>query len=127
MLSSVLQNKITYYIMYPDKDLFPPPPKIFGSLCFIHNHNPHMTKLDSRSPRGIFLSYSRTQKGYKHFCPYTGNVLLSGVTFLESKLKIFTSYSPLVSEDNYNYLFYHETLINSDRSTSENVTGKNPL
>jgi len=85
-------------------------------------------QLDSRSLRRIFLDYSRTQKGDKCFCPYIGRyILLADVTFFESKPGISTSFSPVVSEDDYDYLFYHETLINRDKSTSENVTGKDPL
>ena len=43
MPSSVLQNKIPYFIMYPDIDLLPLASKIFGSLCFVHNHSPKKT------------------------------------------------------------------------------------
>ena len=32
-----------------------------------------------------------------------------------------------MSDDDYNYLFYKETLINSEKSTSEDITGKNLL
>ena len=35
--------------------------------------------------------------------------------------------SPSVLEDDYDYLFYRETLLNSGVSTSENVTGKDTL
>ena len=49
MSSSVLQNKIPYFILYPDIDLFSLPQKnFFWSLCFIHNHSSHKTKIDSR-------------------------------------------------------------------------------
>ena len=94
MPSSLLQNKIPYSILYVDID-FPLPFKIFGSLCFVHNHNPHKTKLDFRSLKGIFLGYSRTQKGYKCFCPFIGRyILFADVTFFESKPEIFTSSAP---------------------------------
>ena len=69
MSSSVLHNKIPYSILYPDIDLFPSLPKISGSLCFVHSHSPHKTKLDFKSFRGIFLGYSRTKKGYNFFYP----------------------------------------------------------
>ena len=50
--------------MYPDVDLFCLPSKIFGSLYFVYYHNPHKTKLYSQSLKEIFVSYSKTQKGY---------------------------------------------------------------
>jgi len=41
------------------------------------------------------------------------------------KPKIYTSF--FASEDDYDYLFYRETLLNSDESTSINMTGKDTL
>jgi len=109
--------------VYPDIDLFTLPPKIFGSLCFVHNHSPRKIKLDSSFLKEIFLGHSRTQKGYKYFCPSIGRDILSAdVTFFESKLGI--NISPSTSEDDYDYLFYRETSLDSDESTSENVTNK---
>jgi len=51
--------------------------------------------------------------------------LFAYVTFFESKPEISTSPSAL--EDDYDYQFYRETLLNSGGSTSENVTGKDLL
>ena len=117
MSSSVLQNKITYSILYPDMDLFSLPPKNFGSFCFIHNHNSHKIKLNPRSLRGIFLSYSITQKGYKCFCPsFSRYFLLADVTFFESTPRVSTS-SLVASDGDYDYLFYQEILINSGKSS----------
>ena len=47
--------------------------------------------------------------------------------FFKSKPEISISASSVVSEDDYDYLFYQETLINNGGSTSENETGKDPL
>ena len=89
-------------------------------LCFVHNHNPHRTKLDPRSLRGIFLDYFRTQKGYKYFYPSIGKYILSAdVNWRFSHLFL------LCVEDDY--LFYQETSINSGKSTYENITSKNLL
>jgi len=52
--------------------------------------------------------------------------LFTDVTFFESKLEISKS-PPFASEDDYDYLFYRKILLNSGGSTSENVTGKDPL
>jgi len=53
--------------------------------------------------------------------------LSADVTFFESKLEISTSLSSFAPEDDYDYSFYQETLLNSGGSTSVNVTGKDPL
>jgi len=51
---------------------------------------------------------------------------LSADVIFKSTPKIFTSSSSML-EDDYDYLFYWETLLNSGGSTSENITGKDPL
>jgi len=107
-------------------DLFPLPPNFLG-LSILSTIITLIRQLDSRSFRGIFLSYSRIQKSYEYFCPSISRYILSAdVTFFETKPEISTS-SPVASEDAYDYLFYQDTLINSGKSTSENVTGKDPL
>ena len=127
MPSSVLQNKIPYNILYPNNELFALPSKIFGSLCFVHNHSPHKTKLDPRSFQGIFLGYSRTQKCYKCFCPSLNRYMFSAdVTFFESKYGISTT-SSIVSTEEYDYLLVQETFIPSGVSATDNTTGKDPL
>ena len=119
MTSSVLQNKIPFFILYSDIDLFTS--KDFGSLYFVHNHSPYKTKLKSKSLKGIFLGDSRTKKDYKCFCPSISRYILSAhITFFESIPRVFTS--PSASEDDYDYLFYRKTLLNSGGSTSKNVT-----
>jgi len=71
------------------------------------------------------LSHS---KGLQMFLSIRRSIyLIANVTFFESKPEIFTSIFSSVSEDDYDYLFYQETLINSGRSTSENETGKDPF
>ena len=123
MSSSVLQHKIPYSILYLDVDLFSLLSKIFGSLRFVHNHNPHKTKLDFRSLKGIYFCYSRTQKCYKYFCPSIDRYILStDVTFFESKLHI--SFCII------GWLWLPIPLgglLNSGESTSENMTDKNTL
>lgn len=67
MPSSILITKIPFSIIYPDCLLCLL--RFFLSMCFVHNHSPHKAKLDSRSLKEIFLGYSRSQKGYKCYCP----------------------------------------------------------
>jgi len=50
---------------------------------------------------------------------------LSANNLSEAKPGIFTSY--FVLEDDYDYLFYQKTLLNSGKSTSESMTCKNSL
>ena len=52
--------------------------------------------------------------------------MIADVTFFESKIEISTSPS-LASEDDYDYMYYRETLLNSGKLTFENVTDKNSL
>jgi len=63
--SSILQNQISYSVLYPKM-----PPNIFGCVCFIQNTNSHKTKLDSRALKYNFLEHSRTQKGYSFIVLY---------------------------------------------------------
>jgi len=54
MLSSVLDGQITYLVLCLQTDLFPLPPKVFGCVCFIHNNNPHRTKLNLYALKSVF-------------------------------------------------------------------------
>ena len=68
-------------------------PQIFGSVAFVHVHSQNRGKLDPRSLRCIFISYSSTQEGYKCFHPPTRKFLVStNVTFIENKSYFQHSY-----------------------------------
>ncbi|CAH9134443.1 unnamed protein product [Cuscuta epithymum] len=58
MSSSVLNGKALYHSIFQNKELFPMPPKIFGSTCFARDVNPHLTKLDPKLLKCIFVDYS---------------------------------------------------------------------
>ncbi|KAH6815145.1 hypothetical protein C2S51_019965 [Perilla frutescens var. frutescens] len=45
--------------------LFPIDPKIFWCTYFVRDVCPHLTKLDPKSLKCIFLGYSHVQKGYR--------------------------------------------------------------
>ena len=64
MSSTVLNDKIPYSILFPKKPLFPVEPQIFGSICYVRDVRPSMTKLDPKALKCVFLRYSRLQKGY---------------------------------------------------------------
>ena len=122
MTSSVLQNKIPFFILYSDIDLFIS--KDFGSLYFVHNHSPYKTKLNSKSLKGIFLGYSRTKKDYKCFCPSIGRyILFADLTF--SSLNM--GFPHLLLHKMVTMITYSIRRLNSGESTSETVTCKNPL
>lgn len=68
MSSSVLNCITPFQSLFPTKPLFSIDPKIFGCTCFVQDVRPHVTKLDHKSLKCIFLGYSRVQKGYKCYC-----------------------------------------------------------
>ncbi|XP_049933224.1 retrovirus-related Pol polyprotein from transposon RE1 isoform X3 [Nymphaea colorata] len=82
MPSRVLKGRTPYSMLPGSSQPFHLPPRVFGCVCFIHNHSPNVKKLDPKSIKGIFLGYSSTKKGYK--CLATGRLhITKDVTFLE--------------------------------------------
>ena len=65
MTPSVLNGEIPYKALFPDKSLFPIDLRIFDSTCFVQDVHPHVTKLDPKSLKCVFLGYSHLQKGYR--------------------------------------------------------------
>ena len=62
------------------------PPKVFGCVAFVHDKNHHKSKLDPRSLKHLFLSYSPIQKEYKCFHPPIRKYFVTmEVTFFETK------------------------------------------
>ncbi|KAJ9558569.1 hypothetical protein OSB04_013183, partial [Centaurea solstitialis] len=79
MPSVVLEGKSPFSV------LFPIDPKIFGSTCFVRDTRPHITMLDPKSLKCVFLGYSRLQKGYRCFSPTLNRYIVSrDVTFHEN-------------------------------------------
>ena len=62
MPSSVLNWDTPYHIIFPNKPLFPIEPRVFGCTCFVLDVHPHVSKLDPKSLKCIFLGYSRVKK-----------------------------------------------------------------
>ena len=85
MSSSVVDWVTPFQTLFPHKSLFLIEPRVFGCTCFVRDVRPHVSKLDPKSLKRIFLGYSQVQKGYKCYCPnlrrYTVYV---DVTFLEN-------------------------------------------
>jgi len=62
MSSLVLENKIPHSILFPHDPLYPLPPKVFGSTCFVHNFSYGLGKLFPRSHKYVFLGFTQSQK-----------------------------------------------------------------
>ena len=59
MPSSVLNWDTPYHIFFLNKLMFPIEPRIVGCSCFVRDVHPHVSKLDPKSLKCIFLGYSR--------------------------------------------------------------------
>ncbi|KAK2966742.1 hypothetical protein RJ640_001066 [Escallonia rubra] len=77
MPSTVLNGDVPYNVLFPTKPLFPVEPRIFGSTCFVRDVRPHLTKLDPKALKCVFLGYSRLQKGYRCYSPDLHRYLVS--------------------------------------------------
>jgi len=94
MPSSVLDDKIPHFILFPHDPLHSLPPKVFASTCFVH-------KLSPKSHKCVFLGFTRSQKGYKCFSPSLNCYFISvDVTFSESSLYFKSCPSPSMSSSN---------------------------
>ncbi|KAK2992477.1 hypothetical protein RJ640_011616 [Escallonia rubra] len=83
MPSTVLNGDVPYSVLFPTKPLFPVEPRIFGSTCFVRDVRPHLTKLDPKALKCVFLGYSRLQKGYRCYSPDLHKYLVSTDVFSE--------------------------------------------
>ncbi|KAK3015718.1 hypothetical protein RJ639_005918 [Escallonia herrerae] len=77
MPSTVLNGDVPYSVLFPTKTLFPVEPRIFGSTCFVRDVRPHLTKLDPKALKCVFLGYSLLQKGYQCYSPDLHRYLVS--------------------------------------------------
>ena len=64
MPTPTLKGKSPYEVLFKRKPNYNHL-KVFGSLCYAHNHDKHRDKFSTRAHRCIFLGYSHGQKGYK--------------------------------------------------------------
>ena len=77
--------------------MFPINPEVFGCTCFVRDVRPHVSKLDLKSLKCIFVGYSRVEKGYKCYCPTLRRYFVStNVTFFETTP--FSLSSPITSK-----------------------------
>ena len=77
--------------------LFPIDPKVFGCTYFVRDVRPHVSKLDLKSLKCIFMGYSRVQKGYRCYCPTLRHYFVStDIIFFETSP--FSLSSPITSQ-----------------------------
>ena len=100
MPSSVLNWVTSFQTLFPHKFLFPIEPRVFGCTCFIRNVRLHVSKLDPKSLKCIFLGYSRVHKGYRCYCPTLRRYFVSiDVTFFETTSFSLSSHITSQRED----------------------------
>ena len=63
MPSSSIQNQVPHSILFPQSHLYPIPPCVFGSTCFVHNLAPGKDKLAPRASNVSFLVTLEFKKG----------------------------------------------------------------
>ncbi|KAK8936826.1 hypothetical protein KSP39_PZI012397 [Platanthera zijinensis] len=84
--SFILNYGTPFSILFPSTPAFPLPPRVFGTLCYVHRLGPSSDKLDPRAAKHIFVGYSRTQKGYVCYSPTTRKISVSAdITFREDQ------------------------------------------
>lgn len=63
--SSAIQDQVPHSIQFLCLPLFSLPPRIFGSMCFVHNLTQVKSKLAPHALEYLFLSYPRVHKRYQ--------------------------------------------------------------
>ena len=95
--STPLGGAIPLHRLSPTSSLFSLPPRVFGCVAFVQDHSPSLSKLAPRALKGMFVGYSRTQKGYRVYFPDTQRYMTSadvtlGLSLLLSSLAFSNSY-----------------------------------
>ena len=92
--TSILQGKTPYEVLFKAKPTIDHV-KVFGSLCYVHQHLRKKDKFDSRSKKCIFVGYPFGKKGWKVYDLETGEIFVSrDVVFCEQIFPHFTHEEP---------------------------------
>ena len=75
--SAPLGGAISLHRLLPTSSLFSLPPRVFGCVAFVQDHFLSLYKLAPRALKGVFVGYSRTQKGYRVYFPDTCHYMTS--------------------------------------------------
>ncbi|CAM8996453.1 unnamed protein product [Rhodiola kirilowii] len=105
MSSTVLSGESPFCSLFPSSSLFLIAPKIFGCTCFVRDVRPHLTKLDPKSLKCIFLGYSRVQKGYRCYSPDLQRYVVSADVVFSERTP-FSSPAPRQGEPDDDFLLY---------------------
>ncbi|KAK2980702.1 hypothetical protein RJ640_001274 [Escallonia rubra] len=130
MPSTVLNGDVPYSVLFPTKPLFPVEPRIFGSTCFVRDVRPHLTKLDPKALKCVFLGYSRLQKGYRCYSPDLHKYLVStDVVFSEHSPFFSSKFHSSSKEEDDDWLMYEifpsvpiEPAISEDRTREDGLS-----
>src|SRR5262249_8121105 len=77
------------------------------STCFIRDVRSHITKLDPKALKCVFLGYSRLQKGYRCYSPDLNKYVVStDVVFLETKQFFSSVPTPISKGEDEDWLIY---------------------
>ena len=89
--SAALGGAIPLHRLTPAADLFSLPPRMFGCTAFVQDHTPGLSKLAPRAQKGVFVGYSRTQKGYRVYFPDRRQYITSADVTFHEDVPYFTS------------------------------------
>ena len=89
--SAALRGAIPLQRLTPAADLFSLPPRVFACTAFVQDHTPGLSKLAPRAQKGVFVGYSRTQKGYRVYFPDRRQYITSADVTFHEDVPYFTS------------------------------------
>ena len=96
--SAPLGGAIPLHRLLPTSSFFFLPPRVFECVAFVQDHSPSLFKLAPRALKGVFVGYSRTQKGYRVYFPDTRRYMTSAdVTFHDDS----SFFSPPIAFSDY--------------------------
>ena len=88
---AALGGAIPLQRLTPATDIFSLPPRVFGCTAFVQDHTPGLSKLAPRAQKGVFVGYSRTQKGYRVYFPDRRQYVTSADVTFHEDVPYFTS------------------------------------
>ena len=95
MSSSVLHDKISHSVLFPNQPLSCLPHRAFGCVYFVHILTLRQEGLSAKATKCFFLGYSRLQRGYRCYSPDTHRYLVSkDVTFFVNTTMFPTTHPP---------------------------------
>ena len=89
--SAALGGDIPLQRLTPAVDIFSLPARVFGCTAFVQDHTLGLSKLAPRAQKGVFVGYSRTQKGYRVYFPDRRQYVSSADVTFHEDVPYFTS------------------------------------